>query len=615
MRKSPTLITSIATLLILSLACNIPGLLQKESPPQPLQTALTSDGEPGFISEVIIYSDPNIPLISHYEFDTSGVNIIEAVDLLGTKNDGEVVVEGALLYFVGNKQPWTLQFDEMVRVIDVQTPDGAAYHIEFENESTAKIEHLNENGQSGTQTVELGEDIKFLLDIIRTSAGTSGKLPTVFSAAYEHKPTYRDKSAPPPPQYDFALTAVKFFLLDFRIEDEMVPPGGIKVEVPGCEGVACISWTPVYGSKKSILLKTVHYGTVPVDENPPAALTKECESHGRIERIGIGVIGLVATIVGAAHGNAPMVVAGATFMSVAAGSVSLGSDTIGYRSCTELAQWQVAKPEFGALTSNVEVCVSHPHIEFANPCQKTLIYPFPVRQSEFGDHLVFDQKFQVNPITFDGICTSKVESSGLSPCDEDDDTSSGEGTGGETTTGGEPAIAKPIVQVEAEFRETLEGSDPPLIFLTAVKLTADFTKQTVNISIAGDNSRPVPWECTNPYEVTDIWDTAELFFTESFSAEFTTQLGPEGDFLSTYTPTGSTYVELSQPFTDENCIDQNDSSAWWSFGNTDWKNPAEGTITGYVTPDGWAEINTDWSVGSWDPIVGAWSGAGSVLEP
>ena len=102
-----------------------------------------------------------------------------------------------------------------------------------------------------------------------------------------------------------------------------------------------------------------------------------------------------------------------------------------------------------------------------------------------------------------------------------------------------------------------------------------------------------------------------MIFTDSYCADFTTQVGSDRDFSSTYSLIGSTHVELSQPFTDENCLEWKDASVW-GFWITDWKNLATGTISGYVTQDGWAEINTVWSVRSWDPIIGTWTGAGTV---
>jgi hypothetical protein len=362
-------------------------------------------------------------------------------------------------------------------------------------------------------------------------------------------------------------------------------------------------------------LETVHVGAVPVDENPPAALTRACEEKRLWERLFVGVIGVGATIVGTLTLNPPMAISGATVVSLAAGGASLASDTLGYTSCTEVAQLQVAKRDFGALISNITVCVSHPHIEFVSPCTTWPTHPFPVRKSSFGDYLVFDRPAEQSTF-FEGTCISTVDSSELSPCGEDDDSSGGEGAGEDTTTDGGSGITKPVIQVEADVKEMLEGSDPPQIWITAIELTADFKADapTLNGSIAGDFSRPVPWECINPDDDTELWDTAELYFTDSYSAEFNTPLGPEGDFSSTYSPIGSTHVALTQPFTDENCIEWNDPSVWgvWS---TSWTNPAGGTISGYVTPDGWAEISTDWSVGSWGPIKGTWSGAGTVQEP
>jgi hypothetical protein len=167
----------------------------------------------------------------------------------------------------------------------------------------------------------------------------------------------------------------------------------------------------------------------------------------------------------------------------------------------------------------------------------------------------------------------------------------------------------PRVAAEGDFSEEFSGGDGSPPMGTSFTLLADYGAGTVAGTLRGGQTVPnVPIPCGTEEELTDV---AYAEFRATYTAQFSTSLDPEsGDFSSAIAPAGSCSAHYTQPFTVEGCTQFNNQSV---PGCNPWS--GQGTITGFVTKDGYIEFTTQWATGGGSRASGSWNGGGSVSTP
>ena len=174
-------------------------------------------------------------------------------------------------------------------------------------------------------------------------------------------------------------------------------------------------------------------------------------------------------------------------------------------------------------------------------------------------------------------------------------------------------VMLPKFSAQGEFPEAYSGSaypDPPMG--TAFTLTADLAAGTITGTLTGGRTiKNVPIECGVPGDPPVVSDYAYAAFTASYQASFSAALDPEsGDFSAAITPAGSCSARWTQPFTVEGCTALNSQPV---PGCNPWT--GQGTISGYVSKDGYIELTTKWTTGGGASATGTWSGGGTVSTP
>jgi len=167
----------------------------------------------------------------------------------------------------------------------------------------------------------------------------------------------------------------------------------------------------------------------------------------------------------------------------------------------------------------------------------------------------------------------------------------------------------PRVSAEGDFSEQYSGSAYPDPMGSSFTLVADFGVGTVTGSLSGGRTiTNVPMECGTDEAVAD---TAYAEFRASYTAQFSASIDPEsGDFSAAIAPAGSCSARYTQLYSVEGCTQFNSQPV---PGCNPWS--GQGTISGFVTKDGYIEFTTKWATGGGSSASGSWSGGGTVSTP
>jgi hypothetical protein len=172
----------------------------------------------------------------------------------------------------------------------------------------------------------------------------------------------------------------------------------------------------------------------------------------------------------------------------------------------------------------------------------------------------------------------------------------------------------PVISASGKFSETLSGpvntSKPMGVNF---QLQANYVTGKINGNLTGGRTTSGnPVECVSNEDPSIVYDTAYVDYIDSYTASFNGTIDPEsGDFNIKIAPKGSTTDRQTAPFTVERCLSLNSQPA---PGSTGWT--GDGTISGYVTKDGFIDLKTYWtSFGGQIEVAGSWSGAGTVETP
>ena len=145
------------------------------------------------------------------------------------------------------------------------------------------------------------------------------------------------------------------------------------------------------------------------------------------------------------------------------------------------------------------------------------------------------------------------------------------------------------------------------------QLQASYVTGKINGTLTGGRTTSGnPVECVSNEDPSIVYDTAFVDYIDSYTASFSGEIDPEnGDFNIKIVPKGGTTDRQTTPFTVEGCLHLNSQPAPGSAGWT-----GDGTISGYVTQDGFIDLNTYWtSFGGQIEVAGNWSGPGTVETP
>lgn len=172
----------------------------------------------------------------------------------------------------------------------------------------------------------------------------------------------------------------------------------------------------------------------------------------------------------------------------------------------------------------------------------------------------------------------------------------------------------PRVTASGQFSETVAGAtNTSRPMGTTFRLVADLAAGTISGSLTGGRTTSGnPITCVSAEDPSVILDTAVVDYTDAYKADFSGSIDPEsGDFSVAITPKGSTSDRKTTPFSAEGCQHLNGQPAPGSVGWT-----GQGTISGFVTQDGYVEFSTRWtSYGGNILVTGNWSGPGEVTTP
>lgn len=172
----------------------------------------------------------------------------------------------------------------------------------------------------------------------------------------------------------------------------------------------------------------------------------------------------------------------------------------------------------------------------------------------------------------------------------------------------------PVISASGNFSEILSGpvntSRPMGVNF---QLQANYVTGKINGNLTGGRTTSGnPVECVSNEDPSIVYDTAFVDYIDSYTASFNGTIDPEnGDFNIKIVPKGGTTDRQTTPFTVEGCLHLNSQPAPGSAGWT-----GDGTISGYVTKDGFIDLKTYWtSFGGQIEVTGTWSGPGTVETP
>lgn len=172
----------------------------------------------------------------------------------------------------------------------------------------------------------------------------------------------------------------------------------------------------------------------------------------------------------------------------------------------------------------------------------------------------------------------------------------------------------PVISASGTFSETLSGAvNTSRPMGVDFQLQASYVTGKINGTLTGGRTTSGnPVECVSNEDPSIVYDTAFVDYIDSYTASFSGEIDPEnGDFNIKIVPKGGTTDRQTTPFTVEGCLHLNSQPAPGSAGWT-----GDGTISGYVTQDGFIDLNTYWtSFGGQIEVAGNWSGPGTVETP
>jgi hypothetical protein len=172
----------------------------------------------------------------------------------------------------------------------------------------------------------------------------------------------------------------------------------------------------------------------------------------------------------------------------------------------------------------------------------------------------------------------------------------------------------PVISASGTFSETLSGAvNTSRPMGVDFQLQANYVTGKINGNLTGGRTTSGnPFECVSNEDPSIVYDTAFVDYTDSYTASFSGTIDPEtGDFSIKIIPKGSTTDRITTPFTVEGCLHLNSQPAPGSSGWT-----GDGTISGYVTKDGFIDLKTYWtSFGGQIEVAGSWSGPGTIETP
>lgn len=172
----------------------------------------------------------------------------------------------------------------------------------------------------------------------------------------------------------------------------------------------------------------------------------------------------------------------------------------------------------------------------------------------------------------------------------------------------------PVISANGQFSEILSGAvNTSKPMGVNFQLQANYVTGKIDGNLTGGRTTSGnPVDCVSNEDPSIVYETAFVDYIDSYTASFSGTIDPEsGDFNLKIVPKGSTTDRQTTPFTVESCLPLNSQAAPGSGGWT-----GDGTISGYVTKDGFIDFKTYWtSFGGQIEVAGSWSGVGTVETP